>query len=138
MGTLFREVKPSTPIIHKCLQVLSLTNYINIIKSGQPLKPQHLPVTKNLPTCLHLQTAQLETMKEDSKRLKILPYYKDLNILKQVLPLLIEFMGLLFFIATGFHGLHVLIGTLFLIVILFRHINYEFSIAHHFGFEAAA
>ena len=46
--------------------------------------------------------------------------------------------GSTFFIATGFHGLHVLIGTLFLIVILFRHINYEFSIAHHFGFEAAA
>ena len=46
--------------------------------------------------------------------------------------------GSTFFIATGFHGLHVLIGTLFLIVILFRHINYEFSINHHFGFEAAA
>merc|ERR1719229_1161579 len=46
--------------------------------------------------------------------------------------------GSTFFIATGFHGLHVLVGTLFLIVILFRHINYEFSINHHFGFEAAA
>ena len=46
--------------------------------------------------------------------------------------------GSTFFIATGFHGLHVLVGTLFLIVILFRHINYEFRINHHFGFEAAA
>jgi len=46
--------------------------------------------------------------------------------------------GSTFFIATGFHGLHVLVGTLFLIVMLFRHINYEFRINRHFGFEAAA
>ena len=46
--------------------------------------------------------------------------------------------GSTFFIATGFHGLHVLVGTLFLVVILYRHINYEFRIRHHFGFEAAA
>merc|ERR1719378_1020736 len=46
--------------------------------------------------------------------------------------------GSTFFIATGFHGLHVIIGTLFLIVILYRHINFEFRNTHHFGFEAAA
>jgi len=46
--------------------------------------------------------------------------------------------GASFFIATGFHGLHVLIGTTFLIVCLFRHLNYHFSAHHHFGFEAAA
>jgi len=46
--------------------------------------------------------------------------------------------GSSFFIATGFHGLHVLIGTTFLLVCLLRHINYHFSSNHHFGFEAAA
>jgi len=46
--------------------------------------------------------------------------------------------GSTFFIATGFHGLHVLVGTLFLFVTLIRHINCEFSTGHHFGFEAAA
>ena len=46
--------------------------------------------------------------------------------------------GSTFFIATGFHGLHVIIGTLFLIVILVRHIKWEFRKDHHFGFEAAA
>jgi heme/copper-type cytochrome/quinol oxidase subunit 3 len=46
--------------------------------------------------------------------------------------------GSIFFIATGFHGLHVIIGTLFLIVCLCR-INFDnFSKQHHFGFEAAA
>jgi len=46
--------------------------------------------------------------------------------------------GSTFFIATGFHGLHVIVGTLFLIVRLGRHLNYEFSPSHHFGLEAAA
>merc|ERR1711976_166033 len=43
-----------------------------------------------------------------------------------------------FFIATGFHGLHVLIGTIFLLVIYFRIKNCMFRMTHHFGFEAAA
>lgn len=46
--------------------------------------------------------------------------------------------GSTFFIATGFHGLHVLIGTIFLFICLIRHINNHFSSNHHFGFEAAA
>lgn len=46
--------------------------------------------------------------------------------------------GSTFFIATGFHGLHVIVGTLFLIVILIRHQLTEFRSSHHFGFEAAA
>nr|APB92058.1 cytochrome c oxidase subunit III [Montfortula punctata] len=46
--------------------------------------------------------------------------------------------GSSFFVATGFHGLHVLIGTAFLIVCLFRANNDQFSPDHHFGFEAAA
>lgn len=46
--------------------------------------------------------------------------------------------GSTFFIATGFHGLHVIIGTLFLLFCFIR-INYiHFSPNHHFGFEAAA
>jgi cytochrome c oxidase subunit 3 len=46
--------------------------------------------------------------------------------------------GSTFFIATGFHGLHVLIGTTFLLVCLMRNLNNHFSNSHHFGFEAAA
>jgi cytochrome c oxidase subunit 3 len=46
--------------------------------------------------------------------------------------------GSTFYIATGFHGLHVLIGTTFLLICLIRHIQYHFSKNHHFGFEAAA
>lgn len=46
--------------------------------------------------------------------------------------------GSSFFIATGFHGLHVIIGSSFLIVCLKRLIILHFSRTHHFGFEAAA
>nr|YP_010865947.1 cytochrome c oxidase subunit III [Cerapanorpa nanwutaina]WGT92180.1 cytochrome c oxidase subunit 3 [Cerapanorpa nanwutaina] len=46
--------------------------------------------------------------------------------------------GSTFFMATGFHGLHVIIGTTFLLICLIRHMYYHFSNTHHFGFEAAA
>jgi len=40
--------------------------------------------------------------------------------------------------ATGFHGFHVLVGTIFLTVCLFRGLKSHFTADHHFGFEAAA
>lgn len=46
--------------------------------------------------------------------------------------------GSTFFMATGFHGFHVFIGTLFLAVCLYRLYAFHFTKAHHFGFEAAA
>nr|QIV24619.1 cytochrome c oxidase subunit III [Papunya picta] len=46
--------------------------------------------------------------------------------------------GSSFFMATGFHGLHVIIGTTFLLICLIRHWLCHFSSKHHFGFEAAA
>nr|APX40803.1 cytochrome c oxidase subunit 3 [Phyllotreta tetrastigma] len=46
--------------------------------------------------------------------------------------------GASFFMATGFHGLHVLIGTTFLFISLMRLWLNHFSLTHHFGFEAAA
>ena len=46
--------------------------------------------------------------------------------------------GPTFFITTRFHGPHVLVGILFLIVSLGRHIKYEFGASHYFGFKAAA
>nr|WFP43258.1 cytochrome c oxidase subunit III [Rhomboptera ligata] len=46
--------------------------------------------------------------------------------------------GSTFFMATGFHGIHVIIGTSFLLICLIRHHLFHFSPNHHFGFEAAA
>jgi cytochrome c oxidase subunit 3 len=46
--------------------------------------------------------------------------------------------GSTFFMATGFHGAHVIIGTIFLIVCMFRLLAGHFTPTRHFGFEAAA
>jgi cytochrome c oxidase subunit 3 len=46
--------------------------------------------------------------------------------------------GSTFYIATGFHGFHVFIGTCFLTICLIRLWNHHFTKQHHFGFEAAA
>ena len=46
--------------------------------------------------------------------------------------------GATFFMATGFHGAHVIIGTIFLAVCLLRAAKGHFSPKQHFGFEAAA
>jgi cytochrome c oxidase subunit 3 len=46
--------------------------------------------------------------------------------------------GSTFYMATGFHGFHVLVGTIFLIVCLLRAVKGDFTPKQHFGFEAAA
>nr|AWV84334.1 cytochrome oxidase subunit III [Chonosia atrodorsalis] len=46
--------------------------------------------------------------------------------------------GSCFFMATGFHGIHVIIGTTFIFVCFLRMLKFHFSLNHHFGFEAAA
>lgn len=46
--------------------------------------------------------------------------------------------GSVFYMTTGLHGFHVLVGSLFLIVCLFRQIAYHFTTGQHVGFECAA
>ena len=46
--------------------------------------------------------------------------------------------GSSFFMATGFHGFHVIIGTIFLTICLLRLLGGGFTPQRHFGFEAAA
>jgi cytochrome c oxidase subunit 3 len=59
--------------------------------------------------------------------------YSELN-----LKLTMGAYGSTFFMLTGFHGFHVTIGTLMLIVILFRSVAGHFRPEHHFGFEGVA
>lgn len=46
--------------------------------------------------------------------------------------------GATFYMATGFHGFHVIVGTIFLAVCLIRASAGQFTPQKHFGFEAAA
>lgn len=59
--------------------------------------------------------------------------YNDLN-----LKLTTGAYGSTFFMLTGFHGFHVTIGTIMLIVIYFRSAAGHFTPEHHFGFEGVA
>lgn len=45
--------------------------------------------------------------------------------------------GSTFYVATGFHGLHVIIGTAFLIVSLVRIVEHQLTKHHHNGYEAS-
>ena len=46
--------------------------------------------------------------------------------------------GRIFFLATGFHGFHVIIGTIFICTMWGRHVYGHFSESHHFGFERSS
>nr|ASM82727.1 cytochrome c oxidase subunit III [Eosembia sp. FS-2017] len=46
--------------------------------------------------------------------------------------------GSTFFVSTGFHGIHVIIGTMFIMFTMNRLMNMSFSSNHHLGFEAAS
>ncbi len=59
--------------------------------------------------------------------------YKELN-----LTLGSGIYGSTFFMLTGFHGLHVTLGTIMLAIIWFRCAKGHFSKDHHFAFEAVA
>lgn len=45
--------------------------------------------------------------------------------------------GTTFFVTTGFHGLHVIVGTLLLLISLYRFTKAYLTINHHIGLEAA-
>lgn len=65
-------------------------------------------------------------------RLQMLEYYEARFSISD------RIYGSTFFVATGFHGIHVLVGTTFLLVCSKRLFIHEFRAKHHFGFEAAA
>lgn len=46
--------------------------------------------------------------------------------------------GSVFFIITGFHGLHVIVGTVFLAVCWVRMYRHHFAPSHHLGFTRAS
>ena len=45
--------------------------------------------------------------------------------------------GSVFYFSTGFHGIHVIIGTAFIAVAFYRMINYHLTDHHHLGFESS-
>jgi len=121
----------------------------------QPLNPLHLPL---LNTIILLTSGASVTVVHyamcypgGSKWIKA-NYYLLITVLLGVLFTLFQLYeykhapfsiidniyGSVFYMSTGFHGFHVLIGTVFLFVCFLRMINHHFMSDHHVGFEAAA
>jgi cytochrome c oxidase subunit 3 len=44
--------------------------------------------------------------------------------------------GTVFFASTGLHGMHVIVGTIFITVGFIRIINYHLTDMHHLGYES--
>lgn len=111
---------------------IPLINTIILISSGLTITWSHHSILNN-------------NLKERKKRLLLTillgVYFTSLQLIEYIeAPFTIadSIYGSTFFVATGFHGLHVIIGTLFLFFCYIRLSHLHFSPHHHFGFEAAA
>nr|YP_009443218.1 cytochrome c oxidase subunit III [Parapolybia crocea]ATP85018.1 cytochrome c oxidase subunit III [Parapolybia crocea] len=110
---------------------IPLLNSIILISSGLTITWSHhlLLNNKNLMSMLTLmQTINLGVM---FTLCQIYEYFEtSFTIADSV-------FGSIFFLTTGFHGLHVIIGTIFLMICFMRMYLNHFSKNHHFGYEAA-
>lgn len=130
---------------------LSLDFHINLYSKGLLINPFKVPL---LNTLLLLTSGATLTLSHLFLRLEKFTYSISALMVTIVLAIffifiqLFEFVtspfsindslyGSIFFILTGFHGFHVLIGTFFLIVCLVRMYLLHFTRSFHFGFEAA-
>lgn len=111
---------------------IPLLNTSILITSGLTITWSHHSILNNL-------------FKERSKRLTITIFLGFTFTLLQIyeyieskFTIADSVYGSSFFISTGFHGLHVIIGTLFLLICLCRLKHLHFSPLHHFNFEAAS
>jgi len=126
-------------------------------KDVEPLNPWHLPLINTLILLLSgtaVTWAHHAVIHNDQKGLQqgllvtiglglVFTFFQYLEYAEALNGGLFKFSGggiygASFFMATGFHGLHVIIGTLFLIVCYFRARAGHFTPDRHFGFEAAA
>nr|ALB38438.1 cytochrome c oxidase subunit III [Vespula germanica] len=110
---------------------IPLLNSIILITSGMTITwSHHSLLSKNLPSAINvlIYTIFLSLMFSTCQ-------FYEYN--QASFTIADSVFGSVFFITTGFHGLHVFIGTLFLLVCLIRMMNNHFSSNHHIGYEAA-
>jgi heme/copper-type cytochrome/quinol oxidase subunit 3 len=130
---------------------LSLDFHVNLYDKGLLIDPFKVPL---LNTLLLLTSGATLTLSHLFLRLEKFIYSMSALAVTIILAVffifiqLFEFVtspfsindslyGNVFFILTGFHGFHVLIGTIFLTVCLIRMYSLHFTRSFHFGFEAA-
>ena len=115
---------------------LPLINTLILLTSGVTLTIAHWALKKEQRTALivwMVATIALACLFLSIQSYEYVHAYRDLG-----LTLGSGIYGSTFFMLTGFHGLHVVIGTIMLIVITVRCAFGHFSKKNHFGWEAAA
>jgi len=130
-GTNYTEAKEAMGAMG-----IPLWNTIILLSSGVTLTWAHHALRENHRTQLVLGMVATITLGLIFFALQAVEYghaYSDLG-----LKLTSGIYGSTFYMLTGFHGLHVSIGTIMLIVILIRCIKGHFTPDHHFAFEAVA
>ena len=109
-----------------------LLNSAILLSRGASLTWAHMSILISLKTESHISLAMTVVLGVIFTALQIMEYSSSHFTLAD------SIYGGTFYIATGLHGLHVLIGTLFIVTIWIRQISGHFRVSHHFGFEASA
>nr|WCZ71281.1 cytochrome c oxidase subunit III [Hylobitelus xiaoi] len=121
-----KGIKPFNPL------EIPLLNTLTLLTSGLTVTWAHHSIMEN-DYILSLQGLTLTV---------ILGFYftllQALEYMEAPFTIADSVYGSTFFMTTGLHGLHVIIGSIFLLVCLIRLFYNHFSCTHHFGFEAAA
>jgi cytochrome c oxidase subunit III len=111
-------------------------NTLLLLTSGVTVTWAHWGLKKNNRSQLILGLAMTVALGLVFMSLQVYEYYHayvDLG-----LTLGAGVYGATFFMLTGFHGFHVLVGTIMLIIMLLRSIAGHFTADHHFAFEAVS
>ncbi len=111
-------------------------NTLILLSSGATITVAHWALLKNKRSLM--LAAQIVTVILGLCFLGMQAHEYGLAYLEKGLKLSSGIYGTTFFMLTGFHALHVTIGTLILMVICYRMFRHDFSSHNHFGFEAAA
>ncbi|GAJ71659.1 LOW QUALITY PROTEIN: cytochrome c oxidase polypeptide III [Vibrio sp. JCM 18904] len=117
-------------------QGIPLTNTILLLLSSITLHMAHISLEQDKRTALIVWleiTIVLAGFFLYYQAVEYIHAYQDIGLTLQS-----GIYGNTFFMLTGFHGLHVCLGTIFLIVLLFRIAKDHFSPKNHFAFQAGS
>jgi cytochrome c oxidase subunit 3 len=109
-------------------------NTLILLTSGATITVAHWALLKDRRKTMII--AQLATILLGISFLFLQGHEYSIAYLEKGLTLGSGIYGTTFFMLTGFHGLHVTIGTIGLCVILYRMIKHDFNPHNHFAFEA--
>jgi len=115
---------------------LPFVNTVILVTSSVTITFAHWALKREQRAKLQIWLAMTVVLGTSFLILQVVEYMEAYNELG--LTLASGIYGSTFFLLTGFHGMHVTLGTIILFVILLRCLRGHFSPDNHFGFEAAS